>query len=141
MATIQEITDVLKKLSPESFDEIQVLKDREAEINEMIDDVRERDQGVATEESERRVNEALAEIDKLNKQAEEECSEIFKSFDDEDEARAAESEILDSAAEQTRDIQLASPLAEDLLLQELESIDLQISAIAKEAVESAANKR
>lgn len=131
----QIILNTLKVLTADELGLFQNMMEEQEQIEDLRDQVDEREKGQTVADQDLRLKEGLEEIQRLNTQADRDIKAAYRHAEDESEARAEEAQILDELAEQVREIRIGLPNADDYLQDEAESIDDKMTEFARRLLE------
>lgn len=129
------VLSALKALTADEFERFQNLVEEQEQIEDLRDEVDEREKGQTMADQELRFKEGLEEIRRVKAQADRDIEAAYKHAEDESEARAEEAQILDEVAERVWEIQIGLPNADDYLQDEAERIDNKMTEFAYELLE------
>lgn len=129
------VLSALKALTADEFERFQNLVEEQEQIEDLRNEVEEREKGQTMADQELRLKEGLDEIRRVEAQADRDIKAAYKHAEDESEARAEQAQILDEAAERVWEIQIGLPNADDYLQEKAESIDNEMTEFARGLLE------
>ena len=119
----------LTGIDEEVLDDLITSKKQIDQLDKDLEEARQRNSGISYEENVQQVEAASAEAAAVREKAGKDADAVRQGSHDEDDARCHEQQIHDDAEDDVDAILLASPLAEEIILQKLEMQEERLDSL------------